>query len=210
MIGPMTNPPIKPRKIPRQKRSAETVEIIVEAAARILETKGLAAYTTNAVAERAGVSIGSLYQYFPNKDALTAALIERETGSLLSDVADASSEALCHEALRRMIKAAVTHQMRRPILARVLDFEEARLAMVDRDRRVTSQIIAALTKVLTREQESMRAPHVLLAQDILTITRGLVDAAGNRGETDAQALQNRVERAVFGYLFYEAPTKTGL
>ena len=51
----------------------------MEAAARILEERGLEGYTTNAVAERAGFSIGSLYQYFPNKDAITIALIQRET-----------------------------------------------------------------------------------------------------------------------------------
>ena len=78
----MTLPPdqttMKPRKSARQARSAATIEVIVEAAARILETAGPAGFTTNAVAERAGVSVGSLYQYFPNKDAITRALIRRE------------------------------------------------------------------------------------------------------------------------------------
>ena len=73
------------RKIPGQARSAETVRIIVEAAARILEEGGLGAFTTNAVAERAGVSIGSLYQYFRGKDALVGALIVRETSLLIAD-----------------------------------------------------------------------------------------------------------------------------
>ncbi|MBR8500820.1 TetR/AcrR family transcriptional regulator, partial [Burkholderia cenocepacia] len=57
--------PLSPRKAPRQRRSVATVDAIVEAAARILERDGFDGYTTNAVAALAGVSIGSLYQYFP-------------------------------------------------------------------------------------------------------------------------------------------------
>lgn len=67
----------EPRKRPRQRRSAETVDRILGAAARILDERGYAGTTTNHVAELAGVSIGSLYQYFPNKDALLVALAER-------------------------------------------------------------------------------------------------------------------------------------
>ncbi|MDP2212722.1 TetR/AcrR family transcriptional regulator [Phenylobacterium sp.] len=67
------------RKIPRQRRAADTVEIILEAAAQLLERDGLEGFTTNAVAERAGVSIGALYRYFPNKRVLTHALAERES-----------------------------------------------------------------------------------------------------------------------------------
>lgn len=67
------------RKVPRQKRAAETVEIILEAAAQLLERSGLEGFTTNAVAERAGVSIGTLYRYLPNKRALLHALAERES-----------------------------------------------------------------------------------------------------------------------------------
>jgi AcrR family transcriptional regulator len=71
------------RRSPRQTRSRATWEAILEAAAQILERHGAAALTTNRIAERAGVSIGSLYQYFPNKHAVLAELIRRELGSAL-------------------------------------------------------------------------------------------------------------------------------
>ena len=58
------------RRIPRQARATETAAAILEGAAQILEAGGLAAFTTNAVAERAGVSIGTLYQYFADKNAI--------------------------------------------------------------------------------------------------------------------------------------------
>ncbi|MFZ5782712.1 MAG: TetR/AcrR family transcriptional regulator [Pseudomonadota bacterium] len=77
------------RRIPRQARAAETVAAILEAAAQILEAGGLAALTTNAVAERAGVSIGTLYQYFADKSALVTALAQREMEVVLVQVARA-------------------------------------------------------------------------------------------------------------------------
>lgn len=67
------------RKTPRQRRAAETVAVILEATAQLLERDGLEGFTTNAVAERAGVSIGAIYRYFPNKRALMLALAERES-----------------------------------------------------------------------------------------------------------------------------------
>ena len=56
---------------------------ILEAAARILETGGATGLNTNAIAQRAGVSVGSLYQYFPNKEAILAELIREKRGQLL-------------------------------------------------------------------------------------------------------------------------------
>lgn len=65
------------RKLPKQSRSIATVEAILEATTHILLREGAEGLTTNHVAEMAGVSIGSLYQYFPNKASLIAALIDR-------------------------------------------------------------------------------------------------------------------------------------
>src|SRR4029079_13502077 len=64
------------RRIPRQARAGENVAAVLEAAAQILEASGLAGFTTNAVAERAGVSSGTLYQYFADKDAVLRAIAE--------------------------------------------------------------------------------------------------------------------------------------
>ncbi|MBE1535838.1 TetR/AcrR family transcriptional regulator [Actinomadura algeriensis] len=72
-----TPKPLRPRKSPRQKRSSDTRERIVQAAARVFVEHGYAAGTTNRIAEEAGLSIGSLYQYFPNKDALLLELTHR-------------------------------------------------------------------------------------------------------------------------------------
>src|SRR5580698_7638516 len=65
------------RKAPGQARSKETVNVILEAGARILESEGLRGFNTNAISAKAGISVGSLYQYFPNKDAILLGLINR-------------------------------------------------------------------------------------------------------------------------------------
>jgi AcrR family transcriptional regulator len=194
-------PSLKPRKQPTQARSSETVNVILEAAARILETRGFAGYTTNAVAERAGVSIGSLYQYFPNKDALTAALIDRETVPLVSALAGAAQTKSCMTGFDRLIDAAVAHQMRRPELARLLDFEERRLPLSHRDQRVADHITDLVIALFKHGDAPMVADPMLAAADVMAIVRGMVDAAGERGERDAEALARRVRKATHGYLF---------
>jgi AcrR family transcriptional regulator len=67
----------RPRKNPRQKRSQELVDAMLDAATRVLSERGLDAATTNEIARVAGVSVGSLYQYFPGKEAMLAAALER-------------------------------------------------------------------------------------------------------------------------------------
>src|ERR1017187_3771063 len=74
---------LRARRDPAQERSRQTVDAIVEAAGRLLVEHGRLGVTTNAVAERAGVSIGSLYQYFPNKEAIFAALQERHRDQVM-------------------------------------------------------------------------------------------------------------------------------
>jgi AcrR family transcriptional regulator len=70
-------PATTPRRLPRQDRSRITVEAILEATTRILVEEGYDKANTNRIAERAGISIGSLYQYFPNKESLMTALMEQ-------------------------------------------------------------------------------------------------------------------------------------
>lgn len=81
------------RKAPRQARSRATTEAILDATARILGERGWMGITTNAVAETAGVSIGSLYQYFPNKQALIEAVTRRHFDEVLAVLQSATDAA---------------------------------------------------------------------------------------------------------------------
>jgi AcrR family transcriptional regulator len=80
---------LSPRKKPRQERSAATVAAIIQAAAYILRKRG---YAANLIAERAGVNIASLYQYFPNKEAILGALIQRHGEEVRAALAEVMAE----------------------------------------------------------------------------------------------------------------------
>ena len=98
------------RRIPRQARAAETAATILEGAAQILEANGLAGFTTNAVAERAGVSIGTLYQYFADKNAILLALAKQQVGLGLADIGRALSgeiDPTPEGRVRAMVRAAI-------------------------------------------------------------------------------------------------------
>jgi AcrR family transcriptional regulator len=190
----------RPRKLPRQARARHTVDAIIEASARILEEQGHGGFTTNGVAELAGVSIGTLYQYFPDKDALLGALIARETTLLVEEAEAACSMAAGEQALNALIVAAVRHQVRRPRLARLLDFEEARLPLDSGTQVVRTRFMAILTEILARPDLPTQSNLAAATGDVAAIMRGMIDAAGERGEHGQEALVARVRRAVLGYL----------
>ncbi len=105
-------PPTKPRKRPQQSRSCETVEAILTAAARILVRDGYAGTSTNRIAEVAGVSIGSLYEYFPNKDAILATLRQRQhdrmqgvMSAALADMLELPLDAAVRKTIEVMVEA---------------------------------------------------------------------------------------------------------
>src|SRR3954466_8096823 len=99
------------RRTPRQARAEETVAAILEGAAQVLEARGLAGFTTNAVAERAGVSIGTLYQYFADKGAVLRALAEREMRLAIAQVAKAlhGDDAVSMEERARAVVRAIVN-----------------------------------------------------------------------------------------------------
>lgn len=112
---------------PLQRRAEATVSFILEAAAHIFRTHGLRGATTNRIAEHAGVSIGSLYQYFPNKEALLIALMERhiaETMRALGETLAATDNAAPRDRVVALVRCILDIHMEDPELHRIL-FEEA-------------------------------------------------------------------------------------
>ena len=99
--------PERKRRIPRQARAGETVALILEAAAQVLEAGGLAAFTTNAVAERAGVSIGTLYQYFADKKAILIALAQQEVQSTLAELTRPDGSETPEDRVRHTVRAII-------------------------------------------------------------------------------------------------------
>ena len=187
------------RKQPSQERSRHTVDAILEAAARILEGGGPQALTTNAIAERACVSPGSLYQYFPDKHAILAELIRRERAKLFAsiDALAARKGRRPLEDVRAMVRIAVAHQLERPRLARALEYAEAGLPLAGETALLAERIADRAAYLLARQ----RVPRSRqAARDAAALAKGMIDAAGLAGEADADALSRRVFWAVTGYL----------
>ncbi|MFZ5618494.1 MAG: TetR/AcrR family transcriptional regulator [Pseudomonadota bacterium] len=119
-----SQPIVKMRKNPTQARAAATIEAIVEAAAQILQKEGEDALTTAKIAERAGVSIGSLYQYFPNRETILLALIRQEREAIAADVArriagmePTNGEAMVRGVMATLVAAFRPRRKRRKLVA---------------------------------------------------------------------------------------------
>lgn len=191
---------LNPRKSPRQGRSQATCGAILEAAAHILVAEGRHALTTNRIAERAGVSIGSLYQYFPGKEAILAALIRDMRREMLEDFAAAARESAGRDLARAaeaLIAAVLRHHMRHPTLAQALEREEAELSLDAETRELKGKMRRILVDILSRH--GVAEPE-RTAFDLSALSRGMTDAAVQAGERDFDDLFRRVRRAVFGYL----------
>ena len=165
-----------------------------------MEADGFERFNTNAVAAKAGVSIGSLYQYFPNKDALLSALINREVVQLLSASEALTSASDCETALRGYIQASVLHQMHRPRLAMMIDVAETREAFQQQVLGMRARLQTVIENVLALPGGPNITRKQRAASDLLAIIRSLIDAVGERGEPESSALVQRVEGAAWGYL----------
>lgn len=120
-VKPPTRKRIEPRKEPKQVRASATVSIILDAAARILSEEGYRRFNTNRVAEVAGVSVGSLYQYFPSKDAMLSALLRRHDERQM-------------EALARSLRVADAVPLEQGITGLITGFIDGHLADLDLQR----------------------------------------------------------------------------
>jgi AcrR family transcriptional regulator len=203
MRGRRRSPPVSPRKAPQQDRSRALVEWIVEGATRILAADGLTGLTTNRVAEVAGISVGSLYQYFPNKDAIVVAIIERaqrETVAAVEAVAAQVQGAPLADSVAALVDLAIAAQYDRSRLAAALDHEEQRLelgaALAPGHERVRAAIASVIGGHLPPE-----TPDLVLeaADDLFLLVRSMVDHAGAAGLPRDQT-RRRVLRAALGYL----------
>ncbi len=195
---------LKPRKPPRQQRSRDTVETILEAATRILAKESLAGLNTNRVAEVAGISVGSLYQYFANKESLIAALLERAHLALAAEMAAVAATVRGQPlavAVRELVRVGMRGQWERPLLAAALDHEERRLP-VERLLRASHQAMeASLLDLLHAHRDAIApADPITCARDILVIAQALVEKDADGRRDPPADLEDRVVRAVMGYL----------
>jgi AcrR family transcriptional regulator len=166
---------LRPRRLPVQRRSLETVEAILVAAAQVFERHGYARGTTNRIARRAGVSIGTLYQYFPNKDAILVALTERHLqegtrvlGPMLGELAQ--SPPRVRVALERISDALLELHRHQPNLHRVLFEEAPRPAALERRLdRAFDRACEALARYLAAQPDVAVADVSVAAQLVVQV-----------------------------------------
>lgn len=193
---------LEARKAPGQARSRETVHVILEASVRILESEGLRGFNTNAVASKAGVSVGSLYQYFPNKDAILLALInsfEDATHEAILEAMRAGRGRPLKPSLRLFVRALVVMHYRRPRLNRVLEAEEERLGGGAEDFAFRPGLLDLLQEHKSEIPTAVSGATERVAMAILraVVDQGLAVGASQR------SVEEQAMRAVSGFLLYE-------
>lgn len=198
---------LRPRKQPRQERSQQTVDAILRAAAQVFSARGYAGTTTNHIAERAGVSIGSLYEYFPSKDALLVALLEAhvaEGAKILGEVwAGLNTARDFHEVVRRFARAMFDLHAQDRALHRLL-FEEAPLPASTRRRVVAVEhaVTQQLEAYLRAHPRMTRRDPALAAAVIVQCVEGLTHNIVVHGNTttDTEPYLEELVALVTAYL----------
>jgi AcrR family transcriptional regulator len=159
-----------PRKEPLQDRSQHTVTAIMRATARILVKDGYERASTNKIAELAGVSIGSLYQYFPNKEAIVAALLEehvREMTRVLLQAAAVAAEWPLDRAARHIIEAMIAAHRVDPELHKVFVEQLPRFGRLDRVHQIEEQGLAIVKSYLEIHRDEIGVKDLHMAAFVI-------------------------------------------
>lgn len=206
--------PATPRKRPLQRRAQATVDAILEATAHILVRDGYDALSTNRVASRAGASIGSLYQYFPNKEALVGELVDRYSAMLFELVtetfvamADAEPRALAGAMVRAMIET----KREQPRLAKVLREQIPRTGRLSTYEVELARIVELAAAYLERHRRLLRIDD---ARRAAFVAVHMVDAlthasvtSGDESDEDDEAMIRDITDAVTRYLLRDEPPR---
>jgi AcrR family transcriptional regulator len=192
------------RKAPRQQRSRVTVDVIVEAATRVLARRGWARFTTNEIAAVAGVSVGSLYQYFPNKLAIAEAIRQRHLDEVLvalSGAGDDNEAIALDQRVARFADGVIAAHSVDEALHRVLLDEVPLVARssyaefeAEYQRRYRA-LIAASANTNGGVGDDETAARVLSSA-----VEGVVHAAAHRGDLGLPALRSELVRLILAYL----------
>lgn len=201
-----TPDPTKPRRKPTQSRSRVTVEALLEATAQVLVREGYGRSSTNRIARRAGVSIGTLYQYFPNKDALIMALVERLADrqlALLQAQLEASRDAPLEEAIGQLLEALSQTKRVQPKLQQALFEQVPRTGAMDLVQVWMGRATAVIAEALRAREDVLRpADPELAAYIIVRAFHGVVHSTTLYAPERLRegALWDELRTLVLGYL----------
>jgi AcrR family transcriptional regulator len=196
------------RKFASQKRSRLTVKALLEATARILVREGYDKASTNRIAEVAGVSVGSLYQYFPSKESLVAALIDGHRQEVTRFVRGELAEAMklpVKQAVRRLVEVAVKAHRIDPKLHRALTEQIPRVGRLEKAETFSQENYGLFRTYLERHRDDIRVVDLELAAFIcVTSIEALTHTAVLHrkvvSEAAMESLVDEATRLISGYL----------
>jgi AcrR family transcriptional regulator len=196
---------LQPRKRPRQIRAELTRQRILTAAAHVFAEHGYAAGTTNRIAERARVSIGSLYQYYPNKDAVLVELLTRHLDTGIAAITLRQREGLpgsLEEIVRVFVRTVIENHLDDPQLLRVMIEQAPRSSELLERISVHEQALVGYLRDLLDHHPEVRvddkdtAARLVVSTVELTVHR-LIAAPD---PIDVPRLENELVAMVTGYL----------
>jgi len=202
-------PRTNPRKSASQKRSRATVDALIEATARILVREGFDKASTNRIAEVAGVSVGSLYQYFPSKEALVAAVIDRHNEEIMRTVRGELAEAMSQpveKAVRKLVAVAIKAHRVDPRLHRVVAEQIPRVGKLENVETFNRENFTLFRNYLENHRKELRVDDLELASficvtSIEALTHNAVLHHSKALSDDAmESLVEEGTRLVVGYL----------
>jgi AcrR family transcriptional regulator len=165
--------PLAPRRKPRQSRAQATCDAIITATAQVLVKDGYDAVNTNHVARVAGVSVGSVYQYYSSKEALVMAVMERYRAAGLAELEDGiarMSGSTLREALRHIIRQVLTSKAANPRLHQVLVEQLPRMRQLQPVDPYTARIHRAVRAFLEPHAHALRPRDLDMAAFIVVST----------------------------------------
>lgn len=196
---------LKPRKSPVQARSTATIEVLHEATIQVLLKEGIVKCNTTRIAERAGVSVGSIYQYYPNRDSLLAAVLQRHLDRVAEKI-----EELCLKYEKTSIKTLISALVDEIILAKLSNPEESKALYaisgerggLDLSKRMNDRMLAAVSNLLESASDIEFDDSQIIAEFVLGAIMGLIRRVLENQVTDKveQVLESHLKLMVVAYL----------
>lgn len=196
---------LKPRKSPVQARSTATIEVLHEATIQVLLKEGIVKCNTTRIAERAGVSVGSIYQYYPNRDSLLAAVLQRHLDSVAEKI-----EELCLKYEKTSIRTLISALVDEIILAKLSNPEESKALYaisgerggLDLSKRMNDRMLVAVSNLLESASDIEFDDSRIIAEFVLGAIMGLIRRVLENQVTDKveQVLESHLKLMVVAYL----------
>jgi AcrR family transcriptional regulator len=199
----------EPRKRPIQARSAVTVEAISEATIQVLLKHGEERLTTTRIAERAGVSVGTLYQYFPNKQSLLFAVLEHHMNNVAARV-EAACVSARHkplaEMIRELVEAFVDAKMERADISVALYRVSADVGGTTLTKRASQRLRKAVEAMLQTAPDAKSPPDKFAIDIMLAAMAGAMRSLLEAGPTSATVRKSREQLVLLCQSYIAAAT----